>query len=325
MKNMVDERFELASVIFRLAGREEYSVSNTDYQKEVAEKFAEFATHKAVEYAKGLPLGYDAVLKFAVHIEHIEIEKSDGKFIFIEDISSLFDGRWNNESAKKFLELFNDFYIDTNYAEFYNSHVPYFEEITQNFIDETYGKIELEWFRKYIDPANLRFILSPSANGGYGAMVNDKIFYGLSEYGVWELIVQEYYNNDNEIVEKINSGEWDYYLVLYYSGLVIVHEYCHSFANPLAEKLYNENLEFKKWCDDSLEGVKDKSYNSGLVIAGEYITRACTLLYFATHDGEFKIGEKTLKYSDFISLEKEKDENGFPYIEDVYKMLSSRA
>jgi len=33
IKNMVDERFELAALIFRLAGHYEYSFTRNDYQK----------------------------------------------------------------------------------------------------------------------------------------------------------------------------------------------------------------------------------------------------------------------------------------------------
>lgn len=119
MNNMVDERFECAAVICRLAGRPEYSspdfgAFNTVYHKEVANTFAPFATHEAVEYAKKLSaiICYDKVLQFAVHIKN-----TGGEFVFIDDINSLF-GAWNEENAKEFLKLFNQFYVDSNYAVF---------------------------------------------------------------------------------------------------------------------------------------------------------------------------------------------------------------
>ena len=202
--NMVDKRFECAAVIFRFAGYWEFGGLELDYQKEVAEVFAKYAEHEAVKYAKDLDFSYDKVLKFAVHIE-----KADEKFVFIEDIQSLF-GNWNQENSKKFLELFNKFYVDTNYKEFFNSHIELFEQHTKKFINEMYGTIDFEWFGKYVDPSNLRCIYSLSS-GNYGATVNDKIIYCL----------------------------------VFKDGSAIVHEYCHSFANPLADKWYNENPEFK--------------------------------------------------------------------------------
>ena len=204
--NMVDERFELTAVICRLAGRPEYcspdfGAYNTDYHREVADVFAQFANHPAVEYAKKLTdiICYDKVLKFAVHIE-----KKGGEFVFIDDINSLF-GAWNDESAREFLRLYNRFYHDTGYAEFFNSHLALFEIATERFIEETYRHIDLGWFGKYVDAANLRCIYSLSS-GNYAATVNNRIVYCL-----------------------VHGG-----------NPPITHEYCHAFANAIADTWYND-------------------------------------------------------------------------------------
>jgi len=279
MKNMVDERFECLAVIFRLAGSANYEHLETDYQKEVAEKFAKYAEHPAVKLIKsfdgsnGVWVGYDCVLKFAVHIE-----KKNGEFIFIEDINSLFDGRWNETAAKGFLPLFNDFYIDTDYEKFFNSHMKLFKKSTQKFIDEFYGSIDFEWFRKYVDPANLRCIYSLSS-GNYAATVNDKIVYCL----VW--------------------GE----------GSAIIHEYCHHLASKLVLKWYNENQEFKKWCDDSVNGEKMPYYNSGWAMANEYITRAYQILWEVQHGSNLDgclSAQRDYQFKD-----------SFKYIENVYNII----
>lgn len=279
MENMVDERFECLSVIFRLAGSANYDAVETDYQKEVAGKFAKYAEHPAVKLIKsfdgsnGVWVGYDCVLKFAVHIE-----KKDGKFIFIDDITSMFDGRWNETAAKNFLPLFNDFYVDTDYTGFFNSHMPYFEEVTQKFVAETYRHIDLNWFGKYVDPSNLRCIYSLSS-GNYAATVNDKFIYCL----VWG------------------------------GTPPITHEYCHSFANPLADKWYNENPKFRKWSDDSVNLEKMPFYGSGQSIAREYVTRAYDILYIVQHGGN--LNEWLSKERDF------QFKDSFKYIEEVYKMI----
>jgi len=273
MENMVDERFECAAVIFRFAGYMEYNDLELAYQKEVVEVFAKFATHEAIEYAKNLNFSYNKVFKFAVHIE-----KQNSRFVFIEDIRSLLDGNWNEKNTEKFLELFNKFYIDTNYEEFFNSHIKWFTEITQKFIDKTYGKIDLNWFGKYVDVSNLRCIYSPSS-GNYGTTVNDKIVYCLV-YGL--------------------EGP-------------VVHEYCHSFANPLAEKLYRENPKFKKWIDESVNAKKMPYYNNSTAMKNEYVTRAYHILYEVQHGAdlnEWLSKERNFQYKD-----------SFKYIEEVYNMI----
>jgi len=296
-KNMVDERFELISVIFRLAGREEYSDTGNDYSKEVAEKFAKFAEHPAVHYVKndlsvdklGGYLGYDAPFRFSVHIE-----KKDGKFVFIEDFNLLFDNRWGDGRAEKFLLLLNKFYADTDYNKFYKAHILHFEQFTQKFIDDVYSKIDFEWFAKYVDISNLRCILTESSGEcEYGATVNDKIIYSL-------------------LFGSINSS--------------LVHEFCHSFGAPLSVKLYSENSEFKKWCDDSVDIEKNPEYNHGSVIADEYVTRAYEILYWCQGYGNEKFTQTyrgiTYKRNEFAPICIIKDfKNGFPYIEEIYKML----
>jgi hypothetical protein len=274
VSNLVDERFELLSLVFRLAERNEYNDLTTDYHREISETFAEYKKHKAVKYAVELPLGYDAVFQFAVHIV-----KENGVFVFIKELDSLLnDGRWNKKSLKEFLELLNDFYTETDYAAFYNSKIPFFEEETKRFVNETYGAINFEWFGKYVDIKCLRCIWYPSATGSnYGATVNGKYVYCAV------------------------SGD----------GSSIVHEFCHSFANPLADKWYADNAQFKKRCDDSVDIKKHPHYSMGWIMAREYVTRAYNFLY--NH-------ENGVNTNYFDSFEYEKT-NGFPYIEEVYNMI----
>jgi hypothetical protein len=279
--NMVNETFELAAVICRLAGRPEYSLPefgafNTDYHKEVVDTFAAFENHDAVKYAKELShiICYEKVLQFVVHII-----KKDGKFVFIDDINSLFVSGWNEKYAKEFLNLFNMFYNDTNYFSFYNSHLNLFEKSTMEFIDDSYGEIDFEWFRKYVDPSNLRCIYSLSS-GNYSATVNDKIIYCL---------------------------------VHCHGTEAIVHEYCHSFANPLAHKWYSENAIFKRWCDDSVNQEKMPFYNNGWKMAYEYVTRAYVILYNVQHNRNL---------NDLLLREKDVEcKDAFKYIEEVYNMI----
>lgn len=277
-KNMFDEGFELAALIFRLAGYYEYSFTVNDYQKEIVETFKEFANHEAVKYISGFP-GMGSVFKFAIHIE-----KKDGKFVFIDNISFPLSKRWGDKwsetKTRGFLPLFNKFYVDTKYAEFYNSHIPYFEEITQKFVDETYGSIDFDWFGKYVDPSNLRCIYSTSSTPlNFGTWVNDKIFYCMV--------------SDN--------------------GIAITHEYCHNFGDPIAVKWYEENLEFKKLCDDSVNMEKMAVYGEGKIMACEYVTRAYEVLYKVQHGGDLEEALLQEKNHQFV--------NSFPYIEEVYQMI----
>ena len=276
MKNMVDERFEVCALIFRFIPPCGFTETYTDYHRELNERFNMFAEHPAIEYAKSLKIGYDAVSKFAVHME-----KKDGKFLMIGDLQSLTDcGRWNEERIVTFIKLLNDFYKDTQYELFYKSNISFYEEETQKFIEQELKKINFGWFEKYLDIANVKCIHSPSLfNANYGAMVSNK---------------------------------YTYFIVPH--NAAIVHEICHSFANPIASGLYNENVEFKKLCDDTAVISKIPWYKQGVTFAYEYIARAYNILY------DFQQGEKNI--DKLYARERDAEvENGFPYIRHVYKMV----
>ena len=291
MNNMVDEKFECISVICRLAGQEMYNSLDTDYQWEIELTFKKFKEHEAVKFMKKhLSLScWDIPLMFAVHIE-----KKNGEFIFIEDINSLYNfDRWTEKKAEEFLLLFNKFYKDTNYAGFYNSnsHITYFEEVTEKFIEKSYKHIDFEWFGKYVDISNLRCIVSPSdSENNYCAVVNDKIIYCLAR--------------------EISHA--------------IVHEYCHSFANSIARKWYDENPEFKRWCDESVDPERFLAYSSGLNMAYEYVANAYSFLYYCqSKDTQIVIeGENTFKWREIVPVTMTMySRQGFPYISEIYLMV----
>jgi len=281
--NMVNECFELGAVICRLAGRPEYcspdfGAFNTDYHKEITETFTPFINHDAVKYVKQFHdiIQFDKILQFAVHII-----KKDNKFIFIEDINSLFITDWTEKHAYEFLKLFNMFYIDSKYESFFNTHLKFFEESSKIFFDKYYGNIDLEWFRKYVNPVNLRCIYSLSS-GNYAATVNNKIIYCL----------------------------------VHIDGGAIIHEYCHSFANPIAEKMYNENKVFKKWCNESVNLERMPFYSNGQSIAYEYITKAYNILY-EVHHGK-SLNEELIKEKDTWF------KNCFKYMEEIYNLIKDK-
>lgn len=140
--------------------------------------------------------------------------------------------------------------------------------------------IDFEWFRKYVNPANLRCILSPSSEPcNYAASENDKIVYSV----VWS------------------------------DGSALVHEYCHWFGNPIGAKWYDENSEFKKWCEDTINIEKLPFYGEGKGIAHEYCARAFDILYKVQHGENLELALLKEKNNHF--------ENAFPHMKEVYKMV----
>jgi len=165
-------------------------------------------------------------------------------------------------------------------SQLYTNHIPYFEELSQKFYDEYYHTVDLEWFGKYVDTSNLRCVLSPSNTAAnYATTVNGKKIFALVRFS---------------------------------QATVLIHEFNHSFANSIADKWYDENETFRKWCDDSVT-EKMPFYSDGRDMGAEYVTHAYHILYEYQHGGDWKKALNSIKNAGF--------ENSFPYIEDIYKMV----
>src|ERR1039457_1974980 len=65
----IDSRVELMSILFRLAGNQEYRQCRVPaYDQAIDKYFAPFRNHDAVHLAHSLAIGFDAPMKLAVNL-----------------------------------------------------------------------------------------------------------------------------------------------------------------------------------------------------------------------------------------------------------------
>ncbi|MCL2696555.1 MAG: DUF4932 domain-containing protein [Oscillospiraceae bacterium] len=287
INHFADERYELVSLIFRLAGREERPDMDTDFQDNMLEVFNEYKNHHAVSYMKNKNNfgGYQA-WEFAIHLE-----KTNAGFIMTENTKELFiEGlaSWTPQQAEEFLVLVNDFYADTDFGNFFTSNEDYYIAQKERFVNDVHSKINFEWFEQYgFNYDNMKVVLSPiSSTMWYGGSVSDAD-------GILQTVYAKVPNCDDYSLFK----------------QAIIHEFCHSLGNP--DLLYIENNQFQKWSDDSVNIQLHPGYPFGSIMAREYITRAYTILYFVEN---YDINPLLLLYAE--------KEAGFPYIEEVYAMIT---
>ena len=283
----VDERYELVALIFRLAGRPEFCHDFNEYQRETNEQFKEFVNHPAAVCARNLQFGYDAVSLFA-----IRMSRNNGNFVLSDDLPGLMQcGRWTETNIAEFIALVNEFYNDTNFTAFFQKHMPIFEEHSARFERQLYSRFNKDWYAAHgLSPHGFEPIISPSDEpGGYGPSIK---------------------NAHGDIVKVCPivsaSDDYSHWLELF------VHEACHSFANPIAHKWYAENEIFRKWCDDSVDTARMPFYDNGHTMAGEYVTRAYTILYMVENEN-----------ADPVKLILMEKSSGFPYIAEVYAMVTN--
>ena len=294
-RNFVDIRYELVSLIFRLAGSQEFGCMNTDYQRSLAEEFNVFRNHPAINYARRLRwshgVGFDAVFSMAIHLERYE-----NGFALKDNIDMLVVqhggfARWTAERAALFVEYLNDFYTYTNFADFFDAHLEYYMEHSLRFYEAVYSQVNFEWFRQHgLSPYHMRVMLTPSMNmGGFGP--------------------SRFCNVAGLLVAYAGMPAAELYIDWYHQFLV--HEFSHSFANPIAYVWYEENEDFRRWSRDTVDTQRMPHYPTGRIIAGEYVTRAFEILYMIENrDGNL------------LHLLLQQVAHGFPYIEHVFAMIT---
>ena len=283
--NVVYEQIELVSLVMRLAGHYIFSDDFTEYQRSLEPAFREFTNHPMIEYTREITrtrgIGYDAPILLAIHLE-----KSDNQFQFI--YGSRFweiDNRWTPEIAKEFLLLLNDFYVDSGFGDFFEAHIPYFNEHSQRFYDELLGQINFGWFYQFgFNRDNMRITIRPSGTrGGFGPTLLDTVNYAV-------------------LPQTDCYGDFLSFAI---------HEFAHSFANPIAEEWYEENTEFRELSERSVDMRRMPWYGQSITMAREYVTRAYTILYLVENHG-----------APLLPLLLDEFHGGFPYIETVYAMIT---
>ena len=278
----VEESFEICALLFRFAPGTGFDEEVTPFQQSLAEIFGKHANHPAVKYVKSLEIGLDAVANFAVHIY-----KEDGKFYLAHDLTRLIaDDRWCDNRPNTLIALLNDFYVDTNFGTFFESKADFYKVEADIFIANQYGKINFDWFAKYIDVCKMICIFSPSIQN---------VNFGATAHGNTYAIVPH------------NSA--------------IIHELCHAFANPIGEEWYATYDAFRKMCDDTAAMKKIPWYTEGITFAREYTTRAYNILHDYAQ-GETDLEARIAREIDAGGMEN--TPGCFPYIAQVYAMVVER-
>lgn len=297
---IVDERVELLSIVFRLAGANEYlnnSVEN--YTKSIDDYFKSYANDEVIIYAKKLRkkrgVAYDAVMSMAIHIEI-----TNGCIKLIENVQeNNIDDRWGKHS-EKFVEQLNNFYKKSDFHKFFISNRDLYS-IAEKRFSEISNTIDIPWFKSFFGQSpngTYNLVLSLVNKGNYGPKI-------------------DYQSGKTNIYSIICAWETDSLGLPVYSSSVtntLVHEFCHSFCNSLGEKHF---AEMKTVADDFYKTVANKmkmqAYGSSQTMINEILVRASTIKYFLNHDAKDSDIQRFIRYE---------QANGFLWIEPLLDALA---
>lgn len=266
-----DERIELMSVICHLAGFGEYNMNlGGKYIAEIDSFFAGVKNHPVIEMMDSLRqyngISFDSPMAFAVNLQ-----KEGNQFTLIND-TIVPERRWNGVDFQKVTKNISDFYIASNFSKFFDSHKLFYQEMCEIFNSNVISKFNQKWYEQFYgtEPTENFEVIIGFVNGGgnYGPSrqlpgkprdVYAIMGYALDENG------ESYYCSDPQS---------------YLSTLV--HEFNHSFVNPLADdSRFNSRIQqpAEKMYQLSQQTMRRSAYAGWKNLVNESIVRAAVIRY----------------------------------------------
>jgi hypothetical protein len=267
----INKRVELLSIVFRLAGNDEYNSQYFMlYNDKVEKYFNTFKGHELIKFAKELKerkgISYDAVMSMAIILD-------DDLNPLIDFSTTLPEKRWCKDDADKFIILLKQFYRDARCEEFFIENEALFMEVCNRF-SPVYKILDLNWFHSfYGKKADENFTIIVSIGCGahnYGPSyirpnLEKKVF---AIMGTWKV--------DESGMPVYNQSEYIPY---------IIHEFNHSFVNQLLAKhleLFEESGK-KIYKTVEYEMSRQQAYGNWQIMLNEALVRASAIKYFIDH------------------------------------------
>ena len=269
-KPKVDKRIELLSIVFRLAGNNEYNSTQFKlYTDKIEQHFSPYKNHELIQFAKKLReehgVSYDAVMSMAIHIN----ENLNPRTEFAE--SSL-EKRWSVDNAETFIELLKSFYKEAQCELFFKDNEKLYQEVGEKFFP-IYENLDLDWYSSFYGKApSEKFIIKVALGNGGG------------NYG----IAYQNPNGEKEVYAIMGAGLTDSLgMVIFETNTyfpTLLHEFNHSFVNPL---LNNNKEPFRNSGEKIFEileyEMRSQAYGYWEIILNEALVRASVIKYFIDH------------------------------------------
>jgi hypothetical protein len=276
---IVDPRVEAISILFRLAGNNEYRQCRlAEYDKAIREHFDEHSDHEAVRFAKELRsrrgVGYDAPMALAVQLEKGFSFRSRKP---LEAWPWGIDARWTREDVEAFLEKLRLFAKDTEFERFFAERKPLYERLAA-VGRKGIAEVDLKgWFDGFFGARSdtvFRLVMAPT-NGpsNYGTRYEPvetgepREVYAI--LGIWA--------TDASGNAEFAEGQLS----------TVVHEFCHSYVNPIVDAHLPElRAAGERIFPKVEEQMRAQAYPSWEIMMRESGVRACETWFVGDRFGE---------------------------------------
>jgi len=267
----VDSRVELMSILFRLAGNNEYNQCRVPaYDKAIATWFAPYRDHEAVRLARGLGIGFEAPMKLAVYVT--DIDSLAERVPFDGPGFRLYKG-WDTGKARAFLKAARAFVADARFKDFLASEQPLYKATNARLREFVQTKADLPWFNHFFgsDMAGRFAIVPGMANGGPSYAADF-----LPPGGKGEIYAIPGVENVDAAGLPVFDTAW---------RNVLVHEVVHSYCGPVADK-FAPRMEgaARQIYAPVGDAMRRQAYGSWQTMIEQSLVRAVTVRYVTDHD-----------------------------------------
>ena len=272
----VDQRVELMSIIFRLAGNPEYNQGRlTSYLNDIEAHFGPHREHAAIQTARKLRqsrgVSFDAVMSMAIHLtDAVELQER----VPFDAPESKLDSRWKPREAREFLKHMREFVNDAKVQEFFDRHRELYEPTSRRMNHMLIEHADLVWFDSFFGARPVaRFVLVPAlVNGGQAYGPSIRLADGTEELyaiiGVWNFDETGLPQFDKRVLPTV------------------IHEFCHSFVNHLVKHKQEEFRDAGKLLYATVaDQMKRQAYGDWITMMQESVVRAAVVRYLIAHDG----------------------------------------
>jgi hypothetical protein len=280
----VDPAVELFCVIHRLAGTPQYTEDElSGYIGEIEARFGSFRKHPAVQLATELRSSHhingSAPMALAVYLE--APPQLNPRNTLVPPPGDL-DVRWTADIIPEFIAAAAKFAADTHFMEFFDSHKTYYQQSIQSLAGCLKTERMYPWFQHYFthEPENFAIIIG--MQNGYGN-------YGLS-------ITRR--DGCREFISIMGAGSpswWSSIPRFSFSWFIptVVHEFCHSYINPLVEQHDDKLKQAGAVLYPSHETkMRAQGYSSYRIMLNEYLVRACVIRYLHSKDDRRAVDQR---------------------------------
>lgn len=262
---IVDERMELLTIIQYLSGYPILTQAELKYKKEIEEYFRDFRDHPAVALNRKVyerMFGFDAA---PAYLYHFSLPAFRQIADFTENDLRTYRFDTNKDTLALLIEGFKDFYRQTDFHKFYTAHNKFYDSLTAPVIKKIEESRIIDIMEQHYGAEGKEYnvVLTPLLHdGGYGPQIkkgNGQILYAI-------------------IGPKGESKDYPEFDIKILLSEYVVHEFSHSFCNPLIAK----NLaELQK--DDCLfkpikSGMEEQGYGNWEACLYEHFTRGNEIL-----------------------------------------------